>query len=82
MVTEPKAWLTTFQRHGNLGEQFLSFMGAQCPLTSPLQTASSGAWRICSVMLTRPYGDPSSTGPGFEAWGKLQTSLHSLLSFA
>lgn len=79
---EPTAWLTAFQRHKRLGEQPLGFMGAQGSLTSPLQTASSGAWRTCTVMLTSPYEDPSSTRPGFEAWGKLQTSLHSLLTFA
>ena len=41
-------------RHERLGEQPVGSMGAQGSPTSPLQTAFSGAWRTCRVMLTGP----------------------------
>lgn len=71
-VTEPRAWLTTFQNTG-VGKR--SVFPELSPPDSILRSVEN--------MQCHAYASPrrpSSTRPGFEAWGKLQTSLHSLLT--
>lgn len=64
------------QEHGG-GRTAQCFLGCSPP-DSILRRRGEYAVSCLRV----PSLDPSSTRPGFEAWGKLQASLHSLLAFA